>query len=65
MAQISTRSNLNWSKDLTIVTNIIFHYAKIPLLQRIIYSGFPLKTAVNGFTAVVKRKLLLSSHLHF
>jgi hypothetical protein len=29
-------------------------------LQRTIYSGFQLKTTVNGFTAVVKRKPLLS-----
>jgi hypothetical protein len=36
------------------------HYAKISLLQRTIYSGFQLKTAVNGFTAVVKSKPLLS-----
>jgi hypothetical protein len=36
------------------------HYARKLLLQRIIYSGFQLKTAVNGFTTVVKRKLLLS-----
>jgi hypothetical protein len=36
------------------------HYARKPLLQRIIYSGFQLKTVVNGFTAVVKRKPLLS-----
>jgi hypothetical protein len=35
------------------------HYARKPLLQRTIYSGFQLKTAVNGFTAVVKSKSLL------
>jgi hypothetical protein len=34
--------------------------AKIPLLQRTIYSGFQLKTTVNGFTTVVKSKPLLS-----
>jgi hypothetical protein len=36
------------------------HYVRKLLLQRIIYSDFQLKTAVNGFTAVVKRKSLLS-----
>jgi hypothetical protein len=36
------------------------HYAKIPLLQHTIYSGFQLKTIVNEFTAVVKSKPLLN-----
>jgi hypothetical protein len=34
------------------------HFVKIPLLQRTIYSGFQLKTIVNGFTTVVKSKPL-------
>jgi hypothetical protein len=32
------------------------HYVRKPLLQRTIYSGFQLKTAVNGFTTVDKKK---------
>jgi hypothetical protein len=35
-------------------------YVKILLLQDTIYNDFQLKTAVNGFTAVVKRKPLLT-----
>jgi hypothetical protein len=46
-----------------IIIGIDFYFIslrqKTPL-QRIIYSGFQLKTTVNGFTTVVKRKPLLS-----
>jgi hypothetical protein len=40
--------------------NTRIHYARKHLLQRTIYSDFQLKTAVNGFTAVVNWKPLLS-----